>query len=105
MDLAGKKAMVTALCGNDTALTSALCETLLSKAEHAILRRLYPIKFPDGSEVPTEYEMLQCELATRYFFRMGGEGEIRHSENGIYRTYKDTTDEDLLSEVVQVLYL
>ena len=45
------------------------------------------------------YEMLQVKLATRYFLRRGGEGEIRHSENGIDRTYGSVNDEDLLMEI------
>ena len=52
--------------------------------------------------MPAEYEMLQCELAARYFFRRGGEGEITHSENGISRGYGSVNDEDLLMEVIQV---
>ena len=43
--------------------------------------------------------MLQVKLAVRYFLRRGGEGETRHSENGIDRTYGSVNDEDLLSEV------
>lgn len=90
------------LCNNDPEATDSVILVYLTKAEDAVLRRRYPFKFPENPKVPREYEMLQCELASRYFFRRGGEGETGHSENGISRTYGSANDEDLLMEVIQV---
>ena len=90
------------LCNNDPEATDSVLFVYLAKAEDAVLRRRYPFKFPDNAKVPKEYEMLQCELASRYFFRRGAEPEIAHSENGINRTYGSVNDEDLLMEVIQV---
>lgn len=53
-----------------------------------------------NTEMPSEYDVLQCQLAARYFLRRGGEGEVTHSENGINRTYGSVNDSDLLQEIV-----
>lgn len=101
MTLEEKITTTQALIG-DTEATEELVSVYLEKAEAAILRRRYPFRQPPSASVPKQYEMLQCELASRYFFRRGGEGETAHSENGISRTYKSANDEDLLMEVIQV---
>lgn len=88
------------LLNNDAAASDELLEGFLAKAESVILRRLYPLGYPDGTAVPDCYGIMQCELASRYFYRMGGEGEIAHSENGVNRTYGSVNDEDLLREII-----
>lgn len=95
---------------NDERATDELITVLLNKAESAIRYRMYPFRLPKDENgdsitfsVPEEYEYLQCDLAVRYFARMGGEGEILHIENGIDRHYGSANDEDLLSEVMQVI--
>ena len=98
MTTAEKITMVQTLTG-DTAATDALVSVYLDDAASAILRRRYPFGLPEAAEVEPIYEMLQVKLAARYFLRRGGEGEVRHSENGIDRTYDSVNDEDLLSEV------
>lgn len=72
----------------------------LKKAESTIIRRLDPLGAVGVTKVPERYEILQCELAGRYSFRAGGEGEIAHSENGVNRTYGSVNDEDLLREIM-----
>lgn len=94
-----KITMVKALVNNDEAATDALVTAYLAKAESAILRRRYPFGMPTGAEVESMYEMLQCELASRYFYRMGAGGEVEHSELDVNRGYKSPNDEDLLMEV------
>ena len=98
MTTAEKITMAQTLIG-DTAATADLVSVYLEDAASAILRRRYPFGMPDGAIVEPIYDMLQVKLAVRYFLRRGGEGEIRHSENGIDRTYGSVNDEDLLSEV------
>ena len=94
---------------DDSTLTDTFVTTYLTKAEYAIRNRMYPFGLPkeNGQEitfvVPAKYEMLQCELASRYILRRGGEGEISHNENGINRSYNSVNDEDLLMEVMQVI--
>lgn len=99
MTTAEKITMAQTLIG-DTAATDALVSVYLDDANSAILRRRYPFGIPeDVTDVEPRYEMLQVKLAVRYFLRRGGEGEMRHSENGIDRTYGSVNDEDLLMEV------
>lgn len=98
MTTAEKITMVKTLTG-DTAAADALISVYLDDAQAAILRRRYPFGIPEGASVEPIYEMLQVKLAARYYLRRGGEGEMRHSENGIDRTYGSVNDEDLLMEV------
>lgn len=96
-----KISTVQVLVENDPTATDAVVTVYLMKAESAILRRLYPWGVPSNAfSVPNEYEMLQCELASRYFLKRGAEGEYIHDENGTNRHYGSVNDEDLLSEVV-----
>jgi len=96
-----KVTLVTALVDNDIEATPTLIGVYLSVAKDAILKRRYPFGYEcECCFCPPEYEMLQCQLAARYFLRRGGEGEITHSENGINRTYGSVNDSDLLSEIV-----
>lgn len=98
MTTAEKITMVKTLTG-DTAAADALISVYLDDAQAAILRRRYPFGLPEEASVEPIYEMLQVKLAARYYLRRGGEGEMRHSENGIDRTYGSVNDEDLLSEI------
>lgn len=101
MTEAEKITTVQTLVENDTAATDAVVTVYLKDAESAILRRLYPWGIPEtATSVPSEYEMLQCKLAMRYFLKRGAEGEYIHDENGTNRHYGSVNDEDLLSEVV-----
>lgn len=100
-----KIAVVQALVGNDSEATSELLTVYLSMAESAIMQRCYPIGGIEGKTMPSEYEFLQCNLAARYFFRRGAEGEIVHSEDGVNRTYGSVNDEDILREVMQRITL
>ena len=101
-----KIAMVKTLVENDEAATDAVVSVYLEKARAAILRRLYPWgQWTDETTVPLKYEMLQCELASRYFLKRGAEGEYIHDENGVNRHYNSANDEDLLSEVVPYAFV
>lgn len=99
------------LLTNDTKLPDEAFALYLSMAEHKILSRCYPFKDTsvlkeDGTKkypMPTKYENLQLELASRYIFRRGVEGQLSSTESGIVREFHDTNDEDLLKEVVQIV--
>lgn len=98
-----KTQTVQTLVGDMPEATSALIAVYLADAEETILNRIYPFNRPDNAVIPTKYDMLHCKLAARYILRRGAEGEISHTENGIGRTYGTVNDDDLLSEVMQVV--
>ena len=106
MTVAEKISTVKTLCENDAAATDVVVTVYLEKAKAAILRRLYPWgQWTDETAVPLKYEMLQCELASRYFLKKGAEGEYIHDENGVNRHYNSANDEDLLQEVVPYAFV
>ena len=76
----------------------------LLKAKYAILNRLYSAwhEWPEDADLPARYDLLQCELAIRYYNRQGGEGETGHSENGISRSYGSADDADLLRSITPI---
>lgn len=92
--------LTMAMSLGDPDITEQKMMAYLVKAESVILRRLDPLDAVGLTAVPDKYAMLQCELAARYSFRAGGEGEIAHSENGVNRTYESVNDEDLLREIM-----
>ena len=95
----------------------ALLEDLIETAKNAILsRRFHFDEWPtrevtvivDGEEVTTEetyveprYEDLQYRIALDLYNKIGAEGQISHSENGISRGYESSwISKELLDEVV-----
>lgn len=95
-----KIAETKALIGPDEEATTELVTVYLNIAKDKINDRLYPMMSHQPADVPSRYDHLQCELASRGFLRRGGEGETSHEENGVNRTYADTTDMDLLRRIV-----
>ena len=71
----------------------------LNIAGSKILNRAYPYG-TDETEVPTRYDFLQCEIAAFLLNKRGAEGQMSHSENGIYRLYESAdVPESLLGAV------
>ena len=93
-----KIALVKTLVENDPAATDEVCGVYLTLALNAILGRRYPFGIPEVYDI-TQYEYKQCELASRYFLRRGGQGERVHNENGVNRTYDSVDDEDILKKI------
>lgn len=71
----------------DTASDGLLSE-LIAQAGAIVLNRRFPFGYPDGTEVPHQYERIQLSIALELFSKMGAEGETSHNENGISRTYE-----------------
>ena len=66
---------------------SELYEVYLLQAKEKILNRLYPFK-TDVKEVPERYSNLQVELAITLYNESGVEGQDKHTENGITRSWR-----------------
>lgn len=81
-------------------LSDEIVAVYLLLACNKMLERLYPYDTTkETSDIPSRYDVLQCELAARLYLRRGGEGEISHEENGVNRTYASVEDEDILSRL------
>ena len=88
------------LTDNGVAPSNAILEDCIENAKNAILSR----RFPYGNwpyEVEDRYKDLQYRLAIEIYNRLGAEGEVSHSENGISRTWNGSwASSQLLNEVV-----
>lgn len=60
--------------------------TYLKLSESKMLHHLYPFGTGD-EELPHEHDVLHCEIAQHLILKRGAEGETRHSENGVDRSY------------------
>jgi hypothetical protein len=74
----------TMVGGNDT---DEVLSTYLMVAGRKIIAKAYPYK-DDVTEVPSKYDILQCEIAAYMLNKRGAEGQLTHTENGITRTYE-----------------
>lgn len=82
-----------------------ILEDCIESAKQAILSRRFPYgEFPTNSDgktyVESRYEDLQFRIAMDIYNKIGGEGEMSHSENGISRVYESSwVSDQLLSEI------
>lgn len=78
----------------------AILEDCLQSAKSAILAR----RFPYGEqpvELEDKYLDLQFRIALDLYNKIGAEGQMAHSENGVNRTYESSwVSAQLLKEVV-----
>ena len=75
-------------------------EAYLAIAAEAILKRLYPFDHTK-TEVPEKYAMTQVNIAVYLLNKRGAEGELRHNENGIDRTYESADiPESMLKDII-----
>jgi hypothetical protein len=92
---------VKTLIGEDPQATDAVLSVFIQKAEDMIANTLYPTgNIPEGYATPLRYHMLACQIAVAEYSKQGAEGETVHIENGIHRTYRATTSDDLLKFVI-----
>lgn len=78
-----------------------LLEELLNSAESAILARRFPFGYDEETTVlPAAFDDLKVRIAIDLFNKIGAEGQLSHSENGVQRTYESSwISESLLQEV------
>lgn len=60
----------------------------LKLAGRKIIARAYPYD-PHVTDVPAQYDTLQCEIAAYMLNKRGAEGQTSHTENGITRQYEN----------------
>lgn len=98
-----KLAKLTTLISPDTA-SDDLLVYLLEQSEGIVLNRRYPFGVPEGAGVPKQYEHIQIQITLELFSKMGAEGQLSHSENGISRTYEAAdVSPSLLRKIVPVV--
>lgn len=81
----------------------AILYDCLESAKSAIMSRRFPYQeWPD--EVETRYLDLQFRIAMDIYNKIGAEGEIAHSENGVSRSFESSwISESLLQEVTPMV--
>ena len=86
---------------SDMGLTDDEITAYLDLSENSILERRYPYGIPEGLVFPVRYDILSCEITVALISKMGAEGEITHTENGINRAYASSfIPSDMLRTVV-----
>lgn len=73
--------------------------TYLRLAGRKIIARAYPYD-SSVTEVPAQYDALQCEIAAYMLNKRGAEGQTVHTENGITRQYEDA---DIPSSMLKII--
>ena len=80
----------------------SVLSTYLSIAGDAIINRVYPYAKDDEElSVPRKYQLLQVNIAAFLLNKRGAEGQTKHDENGIARSYGSADiPDDMLSSIV-----
>lgn len=83
-----------------TSDSDEVLSAFLTKAEDIVMATAYPYGYPEGTVMPSKYDIVQCDIAIYHLNKRGAEGEIRHDENGIGRSYGGSeTPSDLLARI------
>lgn len=80
--------------------SEALLISALERAEQDILSLRFPFGYASEQCLEPQYMGLQIEWAVELINKMGAEGEVAHSENGISRTYENAGVSDSLKRRV-----
>lgn len=85
-----------------------LLQDMLLSAKVSILVRRFPYKQFEGTSLynanlEPQYEDLQFRIALDLYNKLGAEGEMEHTANGIKRVYEGSwISNQLLSEVIPI---
>lgn len=90
--------IVSGLIGKEVTESDADIAAYLTIAQDKIMSRLYPFG-TTLTEVPEQYQVIQCELAARLYIRAGAEGQTVSVENGVHRHYESVDDADILERL------
>lgn len=75
----------------------------LESARSAILAKRYPFG-AEAKELPERYLDLEFRIALDLYNKIGAEGQLSHSENGVSRVYESSwVSEQLLKEVTPLV--
>lgn len=100
MTNAEKQTMLKTMYGNSE--EEAVLQAYLSLAAGAIIKRLFP--FDDSkteNDIPEKYHSTQVNIANYLLGKRGAEGEFKHNENGIERTYESgDVPESMLRDII-----
>ena len=82
--------------------SDALLSDLLESAKYIIFEHRFPFSdYPEQLE--PRYQNLQLQIAVELFGKMGADGQINHSENGISRSWQSAdVSYDLLSRITPI---
>ena len=80
-----KLEMLSVMCDETD---ETILSTYLELAAGVVIQRAYPYD-TSITTVPSQYDLVQLEIATYMINKRGAEGESAHSENGVSRTYED----------------
>ena len=90
------------LISPDTA-SDSLLSYLLEQSEGIILNRRYPFGAPEGARLSPLHEQIQLRIAVELFSKMGAEGQLSHSENGVSRSWEaGDVSPSLLRQIIPV---
>lgn len=90
------------LISPDTA-SDELLSSILEQAEGIVLNRRYPFGPPEEASLTAFHEQIQIRIAVEMFAKMGAEGQLSHSENGISRTWEaGDISPSLLRQIIPV---
>ena len=94
--------MLKVLISPDTA-SDELLLNLLEQSEGIILNRRYPFGAPEDASLTPLHEQIQLRMVVELFNKMGAEGQLAHTENGVSRTWEaGDVSPSLLRQVIPV---
>ena len=79
-------------------VNASLLGVYLQQAEQKILNHKYPYRDNRPIEIEPRYEMDLLELAIVLFNQRGAEGQDKHTENGVSRTWR--TEQQILQGIL-----
>lgn len=71
-----------------TGETAEVVTSFVDDAGEAIINHVYPFRGEEAYTVPVRYQRRQVEIAEYLVNKRGAQGETKHNENGIDRTYE-----------------